>query len=353
MNIIIFIILVILFFIFIDNTNRGNIKKQYNHNNSRNLVIICWLLILISGLRHEDVGLDTWVYKDFFDTVSKSNFFKILHDSRMEYLYILTNKIFSLFFPFVLLQLFTSAIFIFGVYSLIHKYSKSRYLSILFYVVWAFYYLTFNEMRQAIAIGIVCFNFKNIVEGKYVKYIVLSIISILFHYSAAIALPIILFRFVSRINIMSYLFVLGSFFTMLVSSLLLLSKLNMFIINTYGNNEETGGWGLLAFQVFTILICFPYRRIISNDIPLKLSFFMVCGAIVLFPFCHLNPAFFRLEQYWWIGMLILVPNLISVVTVKWYKNILILLYFGVGCFLSFNSYYTEGNQIFPYMFFWE
>ena len=69
------------------------------------------------------------------------------------------------------------------------KYSKSVFLSFLFYI--SFFYLPgLSTIRQEAAVSLILFAYPFLLKGNLIKYIIICLIATLFHTSAIIAIPI-------------------------------------------------------------------------------------------------------------------------------------------------------------------
>ena len=129
--------------------------------------------------------------------------------------------------------------------------------------------------------------------------------------------------------------------------------LNSYSAIVYSEDEETGGLGLLALQLLTLGLSFFYRKLLNREKINVILVYLLGYSIILFPICSVNPAMFRLEQYSWIYMILLIPRIIQCVRIPFIKWSAIFCYLSIGAYLGFSNYYTESNQIFPYIFFWQ
>ena len=123
--------------------------------------------------------------------------------------------------------------------------------------------------------------------------------------------------------------------------------------NEYLSNNETGGWSLFALQTFTVIVAYFQKDKINKSRPIVIAFYFVSMAVVIFPICHLNPNFFRLEFFTWFYMIILVPNMLKTIDSNIIRYGGIIAYSAIGMLQAFSQTYTTDTQFVPYMFFWE
>lgn len=315
-------------------------------------IIIGLFFTILPAFRGLNVGLDTYGNMEIFREASKP-LTKVLHEMRHEPIYLILALVCNRIDSLVLFQTICAVLYIYGVAKLIKNYSATCWLSFLFFFIYGFYYFAFNEMRQASAIGICCLAIKPLLEGKWIRYILIIIIGSLFHYSALMMLPLVIIKYIPKLRLY-HLFIAGALFgaMMIVSDYILIGMNDMLVLE-YGEDDTAGGYGLLALQVVTVLLGY----IINKKVSLKgvdlFSYYMIVVSIIVFPFCHLNTFFFRQEQYSWIFMIIIVPNLLKYIKGPLIKYPIMILYIAVGFYQGFTNCYTVDNKIFPYQFFWE
>lgn len=154
------------------------------------LIVILIYLILIVGLRYK-VGVDTISYMHAQRKILPiDEFFSIkgLTSTRYEpgYAFVcsvvktFTNK----FWP---VQIIMATITNGSIFYFLYRYCKGNvFIGVLLYLVFQFLYFSMEIMRESAAVGFFLLNFKNLQEKKWLNYYLLSIPSILFHYSAII-----------------------------------------------------------------------------------------------------------------------------------------------------------------------
>lgn len=105
------------------------------------------------------------------------------------YIYIITKVFGNLFFSLFFIQFICIGLIILGLWSLRGKFPVWLGLSI--------YYLSLfnpslNLVRQSIAIAIIIFGFKYLIQNNWVKYVIVVICACLFHKTAIVGLIILL-----------------------------------------------------------------------------------------------------------------------------------------------------------------
>lgn len=317
------------------------------------LFMVGFLLAIVPGLRHLNIGLDTVVYYDMFIQSGKMPLKAFFEEERYEPLWcVLISMISKATGNFVLLQLIVAAVFIGGVFKMIYDYSAKVWYSCLLYFVFTFYYMNFNAMRQAMAIGVTCMAFRFVVEKKFWPFLFSIITAGCLHYSAFIILPLYFVNRIKKINIVIIGIIGILLFLTLRVKMVLMDYMNSMIIVEYTEDEETGGFGLLALQGLTLLIGYILKnKIVQNNASLCMYYF-IAFSLIIFPVCQVNPALFRLGHYSWIVMIAFVPNMLLCIKPGLIRWMGFLLYAIVGIPLALNIY-SVSNQIIPYIFYWQ
>lgn len=62
---------------------------------------------------------------------------------------------------------------------------------------------------------------------------------------------------------------------------------------------------------------------------------------------------FRLEDYFWVFMIILVPRIIQTFESTVVRHLACIGYIVIGYFFYFVKIFSEANEILPYKFLWE
>src|ERR1035437_3600069 len=127
--------------------------------------------------------------------------------------YIFNALIKSIYDNFIFFQLIHAIIINTIIFWFIRKYSKFKYISILFYYI--FYYLYFNMeiLRESLAVCVFLLSVPYLLQKKWLIYFSISIVAFLFHSSALIAFFI---PFMSRKLKFQYYILIFSLLTMFI-----------------------------------------------------------------------------------------------------------------------------------------
>ena len=189
------------------------------------LAIICLYVILLMGFRYR-VGIDTINYMDgYLERTTTLDDFGALDftQTRFEPGYMfLAACCRSLSNEFYVLQLLCAFILNSCVFLFLYRYCYNPFVGVIVYFVLTCLYFNTEIMRESLAIAIFLLNYPNLKSRKWVRYYILCLFSICFHYSAVILL---LFPFIRWIKF-------NVWFVSMCVVLLLVSPL-METLNTY------------------------------------------------------------------------------------------------------------------------
>lgn len=171
---------------------------------------------LVAGLRAVSVGTDTNSYYEFFNFILEGNFsvgdvLNPLHIFDVSggfekgftiYTY-LVSRITGDFTTYLLI---TYGIIYFSFYKFIKKYSTNYLVSFSIFVS-LFFFDSMNIMRQFIALAILTWGFRYILERKLLKYLFVVSLAVLFHQASIVMiLPYILYgRRFTRLSFFAYI----------------------------------------------------------------------------------------------------------------------------------------------------
>ena len=166
-----------------------DIKKLYS--------LLCFvILFLIMGLRAPTVGADIgqYLYKynnltpninsfiselDIVSFLGNENGFTFLN-SILKTLHF-NNQQYIMFFSFI---------FAFSFIFFYYKYSKNIFISILLFITIGNFAMSMTGLRQTLAIVLTLYSFKFIFERKLIKFLVIILMAMSFHFSSIIFLPV-------------------------------------------------------------------------------------------------------------------------------------------------------------------
>lgn len=141
------------------------------------------VLTLVAGLRAATVGIDTPQYTKYFGLIA---------EGKLNLVYGLEDSF--VFICGVLLKIWNNANFLYTVFALITNLLIFRRLWDFkgqISLAWAtavycgmFYFMTFNIMRQFVAVAIIFYATKYLSQRKYIKYLLFVAVAFLFHKTA-------------------------------------------------------------------------------------------------------------------------------------------------------------------------
>lgn len=237
-------------------------KKKKNRNNKKYLICAFLPLILIAGLRSENVGIDTKQFTDAFKTIVKmdpSSFGKLRYEYGFSYLCWVLGKL--SIEPKILI--FSTSFFInFSVARFIYKNSENIPFSTVLYILCNFFFSYMNIMRQAIAIAIILWGYEYLKKNKYIRFCIFVMIASLFHGSAILAL---IFIFLKKFEYNKYF--IGIVFCVSIISILfgknlfmLFASISPRLFNYVGGNFDKENYvaALLNFIVYLVSYIFGF-----------------------------------------------------------------------------------------------
>lgn len=321
-------------------------------------IIACILAILLSGLRHIHVGVDTYNYWGMFERCKDiawadmlmgflpSRFFSIRTENGL----LFVMKVFQLFSDNFRVFLIAFAVFVnVPIFKLIYRESKHILVSVLIYmsVYWAF--VSTTGLRQTVSIIIMCFYGLNSIRERNMKQFLLCVfVAFLFHKSSLVFLP---FYFLAnrKVSPQSMLVSLSVILVVSVFRSRIASILFSFQgwYEHYAVQYDTAGPKTFAFlSAAILLLMMMYHRGIEknckNAFLLENSAIMAC---VMLPFAFIDPSSLRAVFLFSIFSILLVPEIIDANVGK-SKKLILAVVVGALLFLI-----VTGKT--PYKFMWE
>lgn len=190
------------------------------------LLVLCFPFLI----RAPSIGMDTMTYLDIFRDISLSdNLIGYSLITNMEIGFVLVVRTIQIFTTnySIIFFLLSFLIFIPYFYS-IKKFKFSLTIMVICLLSFTnFYLMSFNILRQSLALSIVVLASIFLVQHKKNNYYLCSVLAFLFHYSAIISFSFILiYKYRNIISKYWYLMVLSS------------ATLSLFFLNLIANNYE-------------------------------------------------------------------------------------------------------------------
>lgn len=314
------IIYFLLLFYIISKGNYKNPVKTY-------IVLITIALILISGLRHEGVGNDTYAVMLKFEDYGNQSWKDIWGNFMLKYLSPITgfkdpgedvfDKLLSYIVPNSRIYLFVVAcIFLSSLGLFVYKHANSLF-SVLFtysFFVTLFYqYIPNSSLRQTMALAILLFAYGQLENKKVLYCILLIALASTFHRSSLIALSLIPLSYIGSVRKL-YIGSLLLFFFVLVNYQWVGGILGAtsevygnYLGNTYYNNVSRPYMVILLIAGL-YLIGFLFSKHDENIYDNRMFYYASAFTLCLVPLVWIDPSALRLISYFGIYMGLLVGN---------------------------------------------
>lgn len=316
------------------------------------LSILCIYIILIIGFRYK-VGVDTISYMLSYknipplDSITEKSFTATRFEPGFLLICSLCKSFTNDFWP---VQMIMAAITNGCIFVFLHRYCKNVFIGLLLYFAFQFLYFSTEIMREGASLSIFLLNYKNLQEKKWVNYYLISILSVLFHYSAVI---IWFFPFAKILKLNSYYCVICACvigITPLVESLNnilhIASIYNRIELYTNAADELNINWRIaeLIRTAFPAIATIIGYRIIKSKIEfsemLLLQILLCMGAFAI-------PLIFsRFTNYTTMFVTVAAANLISS---KSLQTRLKILFISFLILTQANNFYNNYNRWFPYV----
>jgi hypothetical protein len=321
-------------------------------NNKLYSFIAAVMLIAVAGLRGLSVGIDTVQYANTYEGVKLLDFSELFVGVEVEHGYRLFQYIIEqLFGDFQFLLIFVAILYVGIVSQLIYKYSDSPLMSYILFIGFGFFTFGMSGIRQTIAMAMIVMAFNYMVKKKLGGFLFSILLASSFHVTALIFLPSYWFTKLKLNKKAIFLFI--------VVALALVGLQNEIreILMSYAKNEydeiETGGYGMYFFIVFSVVLGIVYRQpFIKKHDYNQYFFYMLVATAMIMPVAQFNPAVMRLWLYYFLFMIIYIPNVLSAI------NNRIIRLIGISCYtltaiLWFFTEVIRVSELENYQFFWQ
>lgn len=261
----------------------------------------CFLIVFIAAFRF-DVGFD---YSNYYDLIESLDVAELAVFSLWEPAHLILIYICKYFdctaLYMILISLFTTISILYAIYN----YNKKTewFIGVLIYL--SLYYLHgFSTMRQAAAVAVILLSYPFIRDGKFLKFLMMQALALLFHYSSICVLPIyFIYNYVNNKNQLLYyaLIVVGGSFMHLLSN----TRYAVYL----GNEDLGGGDKTKYLYIIIILIHYLlYKKCHCNTPQMKFFYVFLLGC--LFPFMFGGHIGARLQEYYFCFAFFVFPQII-------------------------------------------
>lgn len=281
------------------------------------ITIASLLLIAFSSLRHQGVGVDTYVYMLGFESMRSVSWSTLTVDFLPNYLglngyagrdpgFDLLQKILVTIIPNGRFLLFASSSFLFyslGLFLYRTQCSmKQLYFFYIFYIVLFNDYIPNAAVRQTFAFSFVLLGYCCLINGNLKKFILWVIIGSLIHKTALLALVLAVLYYVKNVKLVYkaglLAFIGVVMFYQQIGSFFLMGDAiyGSYIESSYYDEASKPIMVVLLMAIFYFIILFSLKRdmdIYDN----RLYYYGSLIAIVLTPLLWLDPSLLRLVVF--------------------------------------------------------
>lgn len=316
--------------------------KTKSLNNSRTLAFFCLVLAFIAAFRGLEVGTDTMNYVERFYAVNQDNHLKLLEYGWYYLNLFLFNHSMSVRWVFI----FTASILSFFVYLSVRNSSKWPLLSLLLYVLFFYYFESYNISRQVVAESIVLLAYSLIDWGnkkKIIIYYALIVLALFFHTSAIIAILLpFLEKVAIRKNHIIWIIIISLAIGQMALGDLVMSKSPSFLLDMYGHYFEDNTITKLSFTRILMNVYIIYIMYNKQGAFSVYDKALVMGIALQNAFPY--PIVIRFFEYLIFASIIAIPNICKESRRK--EVLLVTLLYGIVKFSVFLNANVSG--VVPY-----
>lgn len=337
----------------------GQLTDEMENQNRRDrhfAIVATVLLVLMIGLRSEEMGVDLASYLPSFTRLNNYSWAQLFSlDSYLNYEkgYVIFNKVvgsISTNYNFFLFVCAVVSIFPIGVF--IYKNSANVLFSFMIYLGLPSFLTTFSTLRQAVAIGITVLAFEFVKRKKPVWFILVVLLAACFHSSAVIFLIAYPLYWMKTGRSWGYI-------SVMVLPVIYVLRYPMFAIfsRIFKNNAAVDDNGALTlFVVFAIVYIFCLffgDRDNERTNGLSNIFWVACAIQAI---GGVNSIVIRVGYYFMIYLALLLPEVFEDMKTRLepQQRQVVLLVVEL-CFLVYGLYAIRNGgwaETYPYAFYW-
>ena len=320
--------------------------------------IAVFILFFLMAFRDQSIGTDIEDYLSLFQKVDEVgiNFLSSNDDNFIGYEkgYLALNYIISYVGGERLLLVVVSALYVLSVSHCVIQFSPYPLMSLALFVLGNFYFSGMNLLRQYIAIAILLFSIKYVVNRSFLKFLFILLIALSMH-RTAIVFVFLYFVYPLKVSnkyillciscsILFYLFI-GQYILSYILGIFELSKFEHYIL--------VGADGGIIFYLFLlsfVLLGVTTPERIRNIPNVRVFFHMMILALLVQSFAVSIAELARLTQYFYIGFIVYLPCVLF--HIKSPNSRLVLISVFMFLMLAYFIITAEGNtdSVIPYKF---
>lgn len=338
----------------------GRSKKEYGFIWCLCASFICYFpIMLVYGLRSENVGVDTRTYTEYYHWFEEFKLSQIA-STIIEPGYVFINVIAKRLFNSVVAVHFICGIIILSVFlyaiNFFYKEINMGFATFIFFMT--LYAISCNQVRQSMAVCIVLISYRYLENKKIIKFFLLILIAMLFHKTALIAIiSYIIFWGVSDKNKWKFRLILCliSIATPLISVVIqgvldnmsIYGQYTAYLLNEFNIKELTFFCYVVPeLLIFTLLEWF---QIENEEKTRNEKFVNVFWVEIVFQMSQtIWPDLLRMGYYFMFVRLLCVPLLLSNIVPSKRKNMYILVTIWYLVFYIVFFIIQNGHATYPY-----
>lgn len=304
--------------------------RNYQYKTSAKVFIIISsiVLILISGLRHEGVGTDTYAYIMSFENIQYTSWDEILHnffqrafvpqeyEERDPGMSVIMKCLRQLGMSSRGYLFFVAAFLIIPLGVVVYKFSENLKVVLYTYVFYAgmFYgYLPNSAVRQSVALAFVLWAYLLLRNRRFILPVILILAGAIIHRSAFIALPLIPLLYTKRTTLLYTLATILFFVIIFMQdNFITLALGEDSIYQNYGSyymdNMQEKPFKVILLMLFHYLVSMIYVWKCKNEsMQNRIIILSSAACFALVPLIWINPSALRSISYFGI----FVPTLLA------------------------------------------
>lgn len=321
---------------------------------------ICFFLLIISCFRAESVGIDLVNYKDAFYRWGQLSFVELIHITNSDIGFVFYNWTLGNIWPDIRFFIICSSIItLIPIYATVKRHSRNCFMSLYLYVCMGCLGESFNIIRQAIALGIIFYCYRYVVEKKLFNFILGVFVAALFHQTALVAILICFLVNEKKTNRTIAKFLVLIIGVVLVTAVGIPVFVKIYKVNNYSDLIVSGeGVPLLIFYImlgiiFYIILRCPQKDMKEERKREQKNLFVIYSLgvtvqILAIGFSILN----RLTIYFMIFAILFIPGILDNMKDVRERTIAKTAIYGLYTLWFIYELYKDYSGVVPYTFMW-
>lgn len=321
------------------------------------LIFAFLYLYVLEGFRSLKFGGDPW-YQDLYRATSWIPWGSILYWDKYLYFksetgYVVLNKCLNLVSNNVqFLYIFISAVYLHSMYKYLKSCSVMPILSVfVFYVV--FWFQSFYVLRQYLAIAMCLYALPFVFQRNLKNFAIVMVLAFTIHQSCIVFAPVyFLYNYKIKLNLKYTILFLGACVAMMMT-LRVIMQFSFGFLTGYDSylDEELEGDGnfkmaLVYIFFFVCYALFAYKKRESLEENL---FFKMLGIAIILQMAGTSFVLMqRLNLYYAISILVVIPNTVKMMKHGWMKIGFVSFTMSLYMYIMYLDFVKDRYQIVPY-----